>query len=73
MPAITNAWAMRNSTLNVGNGDDNVELRATTRAGAFFEVEDSTIFGNGRDTCASTLFRDRLVVRHGELVPTRVR
>ena len=50
----TNAWAMRNSTLNVGNGDDNVELRATTRAGAFdpaYGTEDSTInLGNGRDT-----------------------
>ena len=31
----TNAWAMRNSTLDVGPGNDNVVLRAVTRAGAF--------------------------------------
>ena len=37
-----------------GRGDDNVELRATTRAGAFdpaYGTEDNTInLGNGRDT-----------------------
>ena len=42
----TNAWAMRNSTLNVGNGDDNVELRAT--CGPL--IRPRTNLGNGRDT-----------------------
>ena len=50
----TNAWAMRNSSLDVGDGNDKVDLRASTRAGAFdpaYGAEDSTIvLGNGQDS-----------------------
>ena len=49
----TNAWAMRNSKLDVGTGNDTIELRASTRAGAFdpaYGAENSTISsGHGRD------------------------
>ena len=49
----TNAWAMRNSSLDVGPGNDNIDLRAVTRAGAFdpaYGMDNSSIAsGQGED------------------------
>ena len=49
----TNAWAMRNSTLDAGAGHDSIDLRAVTRAGAFdpaYGMDNSSFSsGQGRD------------------------
>ena len=50
----TNAWAMRNSSLDTGSGNDSVHLRASTRAGAFDPaygaLNSSIVLGDGQDS-----------------------